>query len=950
MAASSLTRPVRSLFQVQADEAALVAVMILYSAAAVGGVLTIGFNGVAQALFLSRLPASDVPYTFILPAVAITLTLAAYSRLAVRFSLGRLAVGSSVLLLLVGALFRLLLALGHSSSFGVLAGIYLYCEVAASLVIVQFWTFAGQIFNPRQARRLFGLIAAGGTLSSAAAGLLLSFLTRSIGVENLVLIVAGCCGVCAACALYLRPHLHSKAPMDRNEIEPDRVRLQDDLRRIWRAPLLRSIAIITILASLLLNIGAYQFFLVLHSSYAGRSAALAGFLGAFALWTGLAALAVQLFGTGPMMVRFGAVAAQGTFPLAMVVAAAITLAAWGPLWAVTATRALDPTVRRTVHDASLNALYLPIPAEQRQRARTVLEVVYASTFGLAGVAFLLMQRAAPSWTYQYWSIPVVVFGVVWIAVLVGVRGQYVSALARSIGNRRLTFEGLNLDLTDETTRSVLSGALRSSDDRIVVHVLDLLERTDEQEWLPQVVPLLERPSPHVRVMTVRFLERAGGPACADAVAGMLAAPEDDVSSAAVHALGALRGSDAAGLVAPLLADRRPHTAGAATTVLLRYGDAGRHRAAAERLQSMLESDRPEHRREAARVLGSLAGYSLDAETLDVLGGPVNVGADLDGPAATAGVLVDRLLRLLEDKWTRDAAADSLTLYGGFALPDLAGVLADSRHDPATRIQAAVVVQRIGGPEAARILLDHCAEPDLAVRTAIASALARLRVHDQTAKTDETHVHDRIMAEIADCYKLHRYSADLRMDEESALLRETLGERIDRTLDRVFLLLEARFRGHDLARVRRAVTSMDTSGRAMAVELLDSLADRRIGEFLVPLLEGSDERILAIATGRLGMLPQPAVERVADLAACDDPWLRACAIFRVGRLPDSRLTPLAIAALDADDDLVRESALAACRQFLGPAQLVEVAAEQVNATGFPMAQRYAWSLLLEIGAT
>src|SRR5947209_3408243 len=200
-------RPVRSLFQVQTGEAGLVGLMVLYSAAAAGGVWTIGFNGVGEALFLSRLPASAVPFTFILPAAAIVVVLAGYSRLAARLSLPRLAAATSALLLLLAVAFRVLLALGYGRSFGLLAGIYLYCEAAGSLVLVQFWTFAGQIFNPRQARRLFGLIVAGGTASSAAAGLVLVLLTRSIGVDNLLLIVAASCGLCGACALLLGRHL-----------------------------------------------------------------------------------------------------------------------------------------------------------------------------------------------------------------------------------------------------------------------------------------------------------------------------------------------------------------------------------------------------------------------------------------------------------------------------------------------------------------------------------------------------------------------------------------------------------------------------------------------------------------------------------------------------------------------------------------------------------------------
>src|SRR5947209_16472581 len=93
-------RLLRSAARIQPGEGCQVAIMIVYSAAAVGGVWTIGFNGISQTLFLSRLPASDVPFTFILPAIAILVLLTSYAWLASHFSLTSLTAGSSVFLLL----------------------------------------------------------------------------------------------------------------------------------------------------------------------------------------------------------------------------------------------------------------------------------------------------------------------------------------------------------------------------------------------------------------------------------------------------------------------------------------------------------------------------------------------------------------------------------------------------------------------------------------------------------------------------------------------------------------------------------------------------------------------------------------------------------------------------------------------------------------------------------
>src|SRR5262245_32878228 len=67
--------------RIRPGERRRVALMMVYSVAAMGGVHTVG-KSVASALFLSRLPASAIPYLFILPGVVTAAVLVLYSRAA----------------------------------------------------------------------------------------------------------------------------------------------------------------------------------------------------------------------------------------------------------------------------------------------------------------------------------------------------------------------------------------------------------------------------------------------------------------------------------------------------------------------------------------------------------------------------------------------------------------------------------------------------------------------------------------------------------------------------------------------------------------------------------------------------------------------------------------------------------------------------------------------------
>src|SRR5690606_7200018 len=69
--------------------------------------------------------------------------------------------------------------------------LYVAVECMSAISIMQFWITAGERFAPRDAKRWFGVIAAGGTAANIVIGLTLTGLVRHTGAEALLWIVAG---------------------------------------------------------------------------------------------------------------------------------------------------------------------------------------------------------------------------------------------------------------------------------------------------------------------------------------------------------------------------------------------------------------------------------------------------------------------------------------------------------------------------------------------------------------------------------------------------------------------------------------------------------------------------------------------------------------------------------------------------------------------------------------
>ena len=93
----------------------------------------------------------------------------------------------------------------------VAAGFYFFGLIMGILLISQFWTLANEIYDARQAKRLFGFIGGGASLGGIAGSSLLTFATGVFGTNNLLLVSAALLGVAALLVLTIEARSHGVA-------------------------------------------------------------------------------------------------------------------------------------------------------------------------------------------------------------------------------------------------------------------------------------------------------------------------------------------------------------------------------------------------------------------------------------------------------------------------------------------------------------------------------------------------------------------------------------------------------------------------------------------------------------------------------------------------------------------------------------------------------------------
>ena len=166
-------------------------------------------KSVRDALFLKQIGTEQLPYVYILIALVVGVIATGYSRLASRVSLQTLIRTTSLLIISNLFLFWLMLHRVGDWMFYVL---YIWVSVFGVITASQFWLLANYIFNPREAKRLFALIGAGGVLGGIFGGYFTSLGAPRFGTENLLL---WCIGFMASDPGYFRERFEGDSDQSR---------------------------------------------------------------------------------------------------------------------------------------------------------------------------------------------------------------------------------------------------------------------------------------------------------------------------------------------------------------------------------------------------------------------------------------------------------------------------------------------------------------------------------------------------------------------------------------------------------------------------------------------------------------------------------------------------------------------------------------------------------------
>jgi AAA family ATP:ADP antiporter len=173
---------------------------------------------------------------------------------------------------------------------------FIWVSVFNLFVVSVFWSFMTDIFTNRQAQRLFGFIAAGGTAGALLGPAMTSMLVKPLGPENLLLLSAASLAWSLVCIRRLtswrRVQTDNAADSEKDSEHPLGGSLLAGIRLVFRSPYLLGIALLMLLFTTLATFLYFQQAQIIRDSFADpaeRTAVFAALFltGRLVRWLGL---------------------------------------------------------------------------------------------------------------------------------------------------------------------------------------------------------------------------------------------------------------------------------------------------------------------------------------------------------------------------------------------------------------------------------------------------------------------------------------------------------------------------------------------------------------------------------------------------------------------------------------------------------------------------------------
>ena len=927
------------LFDIREGEATVATLMFFYGFLIIASLSVL--KPIRSSLFLVRFGNEKLPFVYVLVALFSALVAVVYSKYSKKVRLYRLIQITLVISITTLMAFWSLLYFGYESAWFLYA-FYIWVAIFGVITGTQFWLLSNEIYNAREAKRLFGLIGAGAICGGIFGGYLTSYLAPRLSTENMIFFCVGFLMLCQIFVWSIREKTkhttYTQKTARHKQVSQARTQ-ENPVKLILSSRHLTYLAGIIGVGVIVANLADYQF-LTIASQAKPEADSMTAFFGLWLSNLNILSLIIQLFFTGRIIKHLGVTASLLFLPFALMIGA-VAVFINPVLWSAILIKMGDGGFKHSINKAGTELLAIPIPTEIKNRAKSFIDVfIKNAAKGLGGVLLitLIIGLGLP---VQYVSLIIIALIVVWAFLIFRMKDEYVNSFRVAIEKRSINLEDQSLNLDDAAVFKSFIKVLDSKSERQILYVLDMLEDVKNKELLPYLEKLIKFPSNEVKSSILRMALEYEDLDLSSEAQDLVYSDDLSVQVQAIRYICKSSDDSASTLREFLKQDKYRIQLAATISAALEWKenkDFRRDIDLKELFKNMLDelqkkAANDNERRFIKINTAKAIGLAKNPDLYPFLHDFVNdESMDVKIAAITSiGRVSDKefipvLITHLNTKHLRKHVREALVVFNEDIITKLTEILENSDEDRGRRMAIPKVMALIGSQKSVSSLMRNLSIMDLLLRYETIKALNKLRVKFPTLRFDPHVIQLRVLDEIT-LYKstLHALlkQSELLLTAQQKNGKKTLSdqdkkarlllvfaleEKLDKNLERIFRLLGMKYSPKDMIDAYLGLMSQTAKLKAIAVEFLDNILETGLKRILIPIVEaGRPELMSEGKSWQAKGVKTDEPESIQSLLLSHDNWLKACTIYLIATLNYREFFDSIQELIHSDDPIVAETA-------------------------------------------
>ncbi|MGF1669532.1 MAG: NTP/NDP exchange transporter [Balneolaceae bacterium] len=292
---------------------------------------------------------------------------------------------------------------------------YIFGDMFNTALVTLFWAFTNDIFTSEQAKRAYGFVGLGGIIGGIVGSTYVTLLVQQLGRETLLYISVIPMLLIILITFYIEKR--EKAPKKSDSVDaPKTNAVVEGAKLVFQSKYLIAIAAMLGIYEMVSNIIDFQLSAAIALGVEGgleRDA----YFGLVGMITNIAAVFVQMFLTGLVMINFGVGIALLLLPVSIALGSLGFFIIPGLLFA-TIMSASDNSLNYSIQQSAKEALYTPTSRDVKYKAKAFIDMFIQR--GAKAVAVFLNIGVAVIFGVEnvFWlSLVVLVLVVVWIMLV-----------------------------------------------------------------------------------------------------------------------------------------------------------------------------------------------------------------------------------------------------------------------------------------------------------------------------------------------------------------------------------------------------------------------------------------------------------------------------------------------------------------------------------------------------